>query len=379
MIIKLEKYRQSIPTNDGKWLEADMDMSKSRQVTLLPKSCFLKQLQLEERRADRSNAPLSIALFRFDNTKCDQFDTLKAVLKYLEKKIRETDILGYLGGTTIGVLLPDTDEQAVQQFKKRITDIFADPHFSVITGTYPNQLFHEILTQHQHQVNLYPLLLDNSTKSRRFRYSLKRSLDVVGALGGILLLSPLMLMTALAIKATSPGPVIFKQTRVGQQGTAFVLYKFRSMFCSMDDRIHRDYVTHLIQGDLEKINQGSKEKPLYKIKSDPRVTPVGRVIRKTSIDELPQLFNVLKGDMSLVGPRPPLLYEVEKYKSWHLRRVLEVKPGITGLWQVDGRSVSSFDDMVRFDIRYIVNWSLKFDIKILIKTVKEVLRLRGAV
>jgi len=150
------------------------------------------------------------------------------------------------------------------------------------------------------------------------------------------------------------------------------------MSWKVDDRIHRAYVTNLINGNLEGTNQGDKEKPLYKIKADPRVTPVGRIIRKASIDELPQLFNVLKGDMSLVGPRPPLPYEAEKYQSWHLRRVSELKPGITGLWQVEGRSKTSFDDMVRMDLRYIQRCSLMLDLKILIKTVKVVLRCDGA-
>jgi lipopolysaccharide/colanic/teichoic acid biosynthesis glycosyltransferase len=150
------------------------------------------------------------------------------------------------------------------------------------------------------------------------------------------------------------------------------------MQSNVDDQIHREYVTNLIKGDLEKINQGDEGTPLYKMKSDPRVTPAGRIIRKTSIDELPQFLNVLKGEMSLVGPRPPIPYEVEKYEPWHLRRILEVKPGITGLWQVDGRSKTSFDDMVRLDLRYVQNWSLWLDIKILLKTVKVFLSSKGA-
>jgi lipopolysaccharide/colanic/teichoic acid biosynthesis glycosyltransferase len=187
-----------------------------------------------------------------------------------------------------------------------------------------------------------------------------------------------MLITALAIKATSPGPVIFSQTRLGKQGTPFTFYKFRSMHVNMDNQIHREYVQDFIKGNHAKINQGDAEKPLYKIKSDPRITRIGKFIRKTSIDELPQFFNVLKGDMSLVGPRPPLPYEAEKYQAWHLRRILEMKPGITGLWQVEGRSKTEWNDSVRLDIRYIQNWSLLYDLKILLRTVKEVLRCRGA-
>jgi lipopolysaccharide/colanic/teichoic acid biosynthesis glycosyltransferase len=150
------------------------------------------------------------------------------------------------------------------------------------------------------------------------------------------------------------------------------------MVWNTDDQIHREYVTNLINGDLEKINQGDKETPLFKMVSDPRVTRVGKIIRKTSIDELPQFFNVLKGEMSLVGPRPPLSYEVQKYEPWHLRRILEVKPGVTGLWQVSGRSTTSFDEMVRLDLRYVHNWSTWVDLKIILKTVKAVLGLKGA-
>jgi lipopolysaccharide/colanic/teichoic acid biosynthesis glycosyltransferase len=149
------------------------------------------------------------------------------------------------------------------------------------------------------------------------------------------------------------------------------------MAAGNDDRVHREYVCKLINGENDQINQGEKDRPLYKLKNDCRITKVGRIIRKLSIDELPQLFNVLKGEMSLVGPRPPIPYEVEKYKSWHLRRILEVKPGITGLWQVEGRSKTSFDEMVRLDIRYVQNCSLWLDIKILFRTVREVLMPKG--
>jgi lipopolysaccharide/colanic/teichoic acid biosynthesis glycosyltransferase len=150
------------------------------------------------------------------------------------------------------------------------------------------------------------------------------------------------------------------------------------MKCEAKDQIHREYVAKLIKGDLESINHGNVTKPLYKMKDDPRITMVGRFLRKWSLDELPQLFNVLKGDMSLVGPRPPLVYEVEKYQSWHLRRILEVKPGITGLWQVNGRSRTSFDEMVRMDLRYMRNCSLPLDCKILLKTFKAVFQGDGA-
>jgi lipopolysaccharide/colanic/teichoic acid biosynthesis glycosyltransferase len=207
---------------------------------------------------------------------------------------------------------------------------------------------------------------------------LKRVVDIIGSIALILLLSPVMLVTALAIALGSPGPIIFKQIRLGRRGAPFVFYKFRSMLVNSDDQIHREYVTNLIEGKLDDVNQGDAANPHFKIKADPRVTGIGTIIRATSIDELPQLFNVLKGDMSLVGPRPPLPYEAEKYQSWHLRRVLEIRPGITGLWQVEGRSKTSFDDMVRLDLRYIRSCSPLLDLKILLKTVLVVLKRDGA-
>lgn len=360
---------------DGSDVEFQSLVSK---INLLPKSYFLKQLRLEKRRAERFKAPLSMALFWLGDEKKGEFGDFKEFLQLLRSRTRETDIVGYLGEDVIGMLLPDTNEKGMQKFTKKIVNDYKNPPFTVITGTYPDQLFENLLTENPNPPDFYPFFLDDLTEANRSGYLLKRSLDIVGSLGGILLLSPVILVTALAIKLTSPGPVIFRQIRLGKNGIPFVFYKFRSMYSDTDDRIHREYVTKLIQGNLEEINQGDREKPVYKMKSDSRVTPVGRIIRKTSIDELPQFFNVLKGEMSLVGPRPPLPYEADKYQSWHLRRVLEMKPGITGLWQVGGRSETSFDDMVRLDIQYIRNCSLMLDLKILIKTVKRVLRSTGA-
>jgi lipopolysaccharide/colanic/teichoic acid biosynthesis glycosyltransferase len=208
--------------------------------------------------------------------------------------------------------------------------------------------------------------------------AIKRLIDVVGAGSLLVLLAPLMLIAALAIAATSRGPIVFRQTRLGQGGVPFVFYKFRSMWSDAEDQIHRQYVESLIDGKLDEINQGDAQRPLYKIKRDPRVTPVGRILRKTSIDELPQLVNVLRGEMSLVGPRPPIAYEVQHYQPWHLRRILEIKPGITGLWQVAGRSKTSFDEMVRLDLKYMRERCIALDLKILLKTVYVVLRCDGA-
>lgn len=341
---------------------------------VLPKQHFLTQLQREKLRTDRSKAPLSVALFSSDSNKSD----IEGLLEVLRNSKRETDILGYLGEDRVAILLPDTNEQGAQRLTQKILDRVSRLPVSTVTRTYPDQLFDNLITENQGLPDVYPFILDEAKDLNGGGHLFKRSVDILGAIAGIVLLSPLMLLVAMAVATTSPGPVIFRQIRVGKRGVPFVFFKFRSMLCNADDRIHREYVADLISGDLAGINQGDAANPLYKLKSDPRVTWVGRFIRKTSVDELPQLFNVLKGDMSLVGPRPPLPYEVEKYQSWHLRRILEVRPGITGLWQVEGRSKTSFDDMVRLDLRYIRSCSLMLDLKILLKTVKVVLWGEGA-
>jgi lipopolysaccharide/colanic/teichoic acid biosynthesis glycosyltransferase len=345
---------------------------------LLSKHHFFKQLQLEKRRTDRSKAPLSMAVFRVDIVNRYGVQNIKDFSDLLQKSKRETDILGYLGEDQLALLLPDTNEEGVRAVTRNVVGRAADLSLSTTVGTYPDQLFDSLMSAHQLPTEIFPLFLDEAANQSGSAVLLKRIVDIIGSIALILLLSPVMLVTALAIALGSPGPIIFKQIRLGRRGAPFVFYKFRSMLVNADDQIHREYVTNLINGKLDDINQGDATNPHYKIKADPRVTRIGSLIRGTSIDELPQLFNVLKGDMSLVGPRPPLPYEAEKYQSWHLRRVLEIRPGITGLWQVEGRSKTSFDDMVRLDLRYIRSCSPLLDLKILLKTVLVVLKRDGA-
>ncbi len=201
----------------------------------------------------------------------------------------------------------------------------------------------------------------------------KRLMDIGGALAGIILFAPIMLIIAAVIKATSEGPVLFKQERVGLGGANFTFLKFRTMRVNNDDSVHQEYVRKLIEGKEEEINNGSDDNPVYKLTNDTRITAIGHFLRKTSLDEIPQLFNVLTGTMSLVGPRPPIPYEVAVYQNWHLRRVLDAKPGITGLWQVYGRNKTTFDEMVRLDLQYIQQRSLLFDIELIIRTVTGML------
>jgi exopolysaccharide biosynthesis polyprenyl glycosylphosphotransferase len=195
--------------------------------------------------------------------------------------------------------------------------------------------------------------------------TIKRVVDIVGALLGLTLGAPVLGLIAVAIRLDSPGPVIFRQTRVGANGKTFELYKFRSMYPGAEAK-------------LEELRDMSEvDGPIFKMKDDPRVTPVGRILRRTSLDELPQLWNVLRGEMSLVGPRPPLPSEVCEYLEWHKKR-MEVRPGVTGLWQVSGRSLLSFDEQCLLDIYYIENWSLWLDFQILLRTVPEVAFGNGA-
>jgi exopolysaccharide biosynthesis polyprenyl glycosylphosphotransferase len=195
---------------------------------------------------------------------------------------------------------------------------------------------------------------------------LKRTFDLIIAALAIALLFPLWLFVALLIRLDSKGPVFYAQERVGMDGRLFLLYKFRTMKAGADPELHREYQRAFIAGRAE-ANLGNDQKPTYKLLADPRITRVGRVLRRTSLDEVPQLLNVLSGDMSLVGPRPPIPYEVEAYELWHRKR-LDMKPGLTGLWQVSGRNQLPFEEMVRLDLFYIENWSLLLDLKIILRT-----------
>lgn len=205
----------------------------------------------------------------------------------------------------------------------------------------------------------------------------KRVFDLLISLGSLLVLSPVLLVISLFIKFDSRGAIFFKQERIGMDGRVFLCYKFRTMKANADERIHRDAYLKNIEGGAE-ANAGNAEKPVFgKVKNDPRVTEAGKFLRRSSLDELPQLFNVLKGDMSVIGPRPPIQYEVENYDLRHRKR-LDMKPGMTGLWQVSGRNRLTFEEMVKIDLFYIENWSLWLDLKIILLTLPAVLRGDGA-
>jgi exopolysaccharide biosynthesis polyprenyl glycosylphosphotransferase len=254
-----------------------------------------------------------------------------------------------------------------------------------ITGVLRNQLSFEQMNQisisfhlfpedwaqgpEQRPTNpaLYPDLTKRDESRRSFQVT-KRVMDIVGSLAALVFFSPVFLAIAAAVRLTSSGPILFRQRRIGQHGKPFVFLKFRSMYMGNDASRHKEYVQRLIAGKAEKQSSNGGAKAVYKLTADPRITRIGRFLRRTSLDELPQFVNVLKGEMSLVGPRPPVPYEVDMYDVWHRRRLLEAKPGITGLWQVNGRSQVKFDDMVRLDLQYSRSWSPWLDLKILLRT-----------
>ncbi len=227
------------------------------------------------------------------------------------------------------------------------------------------------------QIGVLPmvrLFREPLSDSQRF---LKRASDLAISTVASIVTSPLWLAAAIAIKLDSKGPVLFKQERIGMDGRRFLCYKFRTMTDGADENVHREAYIKNIEGHLE-ANAGDDDTPVFgKVKDDPRITRVGRILRQTSLDELPQILNVVRGEMSVVGPRPPIPYEVEEYDIWHRKR-LDMKPGITGLWQVSGRNRLTFDEMVRVDIYYIENWSLLLDLKIIFLTLPAMIRGDGA-
>ena len=399
---------------------------------------FRQRLAFEKRRSERVNSKLSIILFNVKNFLIFNADHKKSdfgsLIQIICSNVRALDVVSAIKYQTILILLPDTDnigaKSVCHKLVKRIMDKYAPDQNLTVNDfflkiiTYPDKQILDtdldtILQDHRitdfsgnptaqqfnndvkfeneylKNLNLNVNSVNDSAISISYSDSfpglheliskyvlsvkllMKRIIDLIGSIVAIVLFSALMLIIALSVKFSSPGPIFFKQKRVGYKGKCFTFIKFRSMYNNNNQMIHRDYVSKLIKGEKDRVNEGTNDNPFYKLKDDPRITPLGQFLRKTSLDELPQFFNVLKGEMSLVGPRPPIPYEVNKYQNWHFRRIIEVKPGITGLWQVSGRSRTTFDDMVRLDIEYAENWSLMMDIKILFKTFWTIFTSKG--
>jgi lipopolysaccharide/colanic/teichoic acid biosynthesis glycosyltransferase len=358
------------------------------RLEMLSEELFIKQLGVERKRTERSGRRFVLMLLdpsRLVRGRA-QTEMLERVILALTNSIRETDLKGWYAKSVIGVIFTEIGTVDGTQVAKALLDKV----MAALSGTLTIEDMNEISvsfhiypedwsdggTGNRAGSRLYPDL-DCNNGRKRGAYALKRSIDVIGSLFALIVLSPFFLLIAAAVKFTSNGSVLFRQTRLGQRGRKFTFLKFRSMYATTDHTLHEQYVGNYIAGTLVAKGQGN-DRPVYKMTNDPRITRVGRFLRRTSLDEFPQFFNVLLGDMSLVGPRPPLPYEFARYDVWHKQRLLAVKPGITGVWQVKGRSRVPFDEMVRMDLQYAKTWSVWTDIKILFMTPLALLNSDGA-
>jgi lipopolysaccharide/colanic/teichoic acid biosynthesis glycosyltransferase len=352
-----------------------LPVAESQGFVVLDEADFRQMIAVERKRTERSRKPVVLMLVDAGH---DPFDgsprVLANILSALSLATRDTDMTGwYKQDCVVGVMFTEINFEdrgvligtLMNRVSQALQDVLSIEKFSQVRislHVYPEDWGQ---AASQGDPALYPDLLYRE-HTRRGALAVKRVTDIVGSLAAILIFSPLFLLAAAAVKFGSKGPILFKQERLGQFGNRFTFLKFRSMLVNNDVKIHREFMKRIISGEHD--GEVTGESKVYKMTNDPRVTRVGRFLRRTSLDELPQFFNVLMGDMSLVGPRPPLAYECQEYDIWHRRRVLEVKPGITGLWQVKGRSRVSFDDMVRLDLQYVRMWSIWVDILILLKT-----------
>lgn len=356
------------------------------KVSLLSEEDFRRMLAIERKRTERSSEPFLLVLLdgvdrALGRNKGPGLD--RAVHK-LGRTLRETDVFGwYVAPSTLGLIftgLPTNCEQnALDTIIERVRGVLREAltadQFEQVQLRYhvfPDE-WKDDEPGDRSNLELYPDLCTPSTQ-RKTLLKIKRVIDIVGSAILLLLTLPLFLVIAIAVKLSSRGPIFFRQTRVGQYGRHFTFLKFRSMYAGNDQKVHQKYVQELIAGKVQSIAAQKDSEQVYKLTDDKRITAVGKFLRRTSLDELPQFLNVLLGDMSLVGPRPPIPYELEAYETWHRNRLLQVRPGITGLWQVTGRSRVTFDEMVRLDLQYAVAWSPMLDIQILLRTPAAVIK-----
>jgi len=354
----------------------------------LDEETFRRVIAIERKRTERSKAPFVLMLLEIDDQHASKASrALDAGMAVLLATSRDTDLVGwYESKHTIGVLftgLVSGEKSTIlttilSRVSKTLRDELTFEQFNLVKISlhyYPDD-WDEQGPGRPSNPALYPDI-SSRDKGKQPMLIVKRMIDLVaGSILAIICL-PFCIIIAIAIKATSRGPILFRQMRVGQHGKQFTFLKFRSMYVDNDYSVHREFVTKLINKQAA-VSDPQSEGNVYKIIGDKRITPIGRILRKTSLDELPQFLNVLLGDMSLVGPRPPIPYELAAYQTWHRRRLLEVKPGITGLWQVTGRSTVDFDAMVRLDLRYATSWNPWLDVKILLRTPLAVIRGSGA-
>jgi exopolysaccharide biosynthesis polyprenyl glycosylphosphotransferase len=351
---------------------------------ILTQDMFQRFLCWERKRAERSGKCVLLMLLNAEKLLATKQSNkvLPGIVSALSSPTRETDILGwYERNAVLAIIFTElhkTDSDRLKNLMSAEVSARLRPNLTQEQADQIRISFHSFPEDGDKSngsplmdETIYPDLREPNLATRLSRLA-KRALDVVASLMAIILFSPLFILISVAVKLTSKGPVLFRQERVGQFGRRFWFLKFRSMKCGSGSHIHQEYIKRFISGAIKE--QGVT----YKITKDPRLTRIGGFLRKSSLDELPQLINVLKGEMSLVGPRPAIPYEIDFYQAWHRTRFLEVKPGITGLWQVTGRSKTTFDDMVRLDLRYVRQWSFWLDIKILLHTPQAVFSGEGA-
>ena len=363
-----------------------IEAPRSESPSILSEEYFHKMICLERKRAERSGKPFLLMLLDTGRMLPSERNSkvLQNVLAALALSTRDTDLTGwYKAEAVVGIMFTeiavDLKKSILATMLLRVSSALRDcltleqfGQISISFHLFPED-WDEQTPTHPKDSALYPDLRHEGSRKRLSR-GFKRSMDVLGALAALLAFSPVFAVIALAVRLSSKGPILFRQQRIGQYGQRFTFLKFRSMYVNNNSDIHKEYVRKLIAGKADQRGRDG----VFKITDDPRVTPVGKLLRRTSLDELPQFLNVLSGDMSLVGPRPPLPYEVEAYDVWHRRRLLEARPGITGLWQVNGRSRTKFDDMVRLDLQYARKQSLWLDLKILLRTPAAVFSGDGA-
>ncbi len=362
--------------------------SRSQQEEVLVESVFHSMLTLERRRAERSRKPFVLMLLDANLENGSAESILLQAVDILVATKRETDLVGwYKNGAIVGVIFTEVNLEGEvpvgDTLRMKIETAFIKhlgreraARVAISMHVFPES-WDKDSTGWVADSKLYPDLKRRGAR-KRLPLVIKRAIDIVGSGALLLMLSPFLAAIVALIKLTSKGPVIYKQQRLGQFGARFNCLKFRTMYTNNDPKIHQEYVQQFIAGKDGLDKSGGTGAPVYKLVKDPRITFIGSILRKTSLDELPQFWNVLRGDMSLVGPRPPVPYEFEVYDIWHRRRVLEVRPGVTGLWQVSGRNRTRFDEMVRLDLRYTQNWSIWLDLKILMATPRAVFNGGGA-
>lgn len=377
-------------TNNSNSADPLLEVTPGVERMPLEEEIFRRMIAIERKRTERSKSPFLLMLLEAvgeGGAKSDR-KTLERVATALIASSRDTDLVGwYKNNAIIAVMftgLPVHDKRTVlDTFLSKVTTSLQEEltieQFNQVTISFhlfPDDWDHD-KPGRPSNATLYPDLT-NHDKGRRGLLVVKRIIDMMGSAALLLLCAPLFMVIAAAIKLTSKGPVFFRQQRVGRYGKTFTFLKFRSMYMNNDNSVHKEYVTRLIGANCGKEKQNGGPSNVFKLTNDKRITPLGKILRRTSLDELPQFINVLAGDMSLVGPRPPIPYELAAYQTWHRRRLLGVKPGITGLWQVLGRSSVHFDDMVRLDLRYASTWTPWLDIKILMRTPSAVIKGSGA-